>query len=115
MKKRNYLDLARKAAKIAEDKKASDIVILNVRRLTAVADYFLIVTAESTPQINAIMDAVAGDFKEQEGLLPAHREGIDSSSWSVLDFGGLVIHIMSPATRNLYSLERVWSDARKVK
>lgn len=115
MKKPNYLDLARKAARIAEDKKAADIVILNVRRLTAVADYFLIVTAASAPQINAIMDTIAKDFKDNEGLYPVHREGIDSSSWSVLDYGGLVVHIMSPATRNLYALERVWSDARKVK
>lgn len=113
--KTDYLGLARKAAKIADDKKASDIVILNVRRLTAVADYFVIVTADSTPQINAILDEITKNFREHEDMLPIHREGIDSASWSVLDFGGLVVHIMSPAARNLYSLERLWSEARKVK
>ncbi|MHB9154967.1 MAG: ribosome silencing factor [Endomicrobiales bacterium] len=114
-KKFNFLALAREAARIADDKKGKNIVMLNVRRLTAIADYFLIVTAESAPQINAINNTIVKTFREERGLSPVHREGIESTSWSVIDYGGLVIHIMSPSTREMYSLERIWADARQVK
>lgn len=115
MNKINFLKIARIAAKIADDKKCNDILILNVKRLTIIADYFLIATAESSPQMNAVLDAVFKTLKEKENLFPIHREGRQSSSWAVLDYGGLVIHIMSQPARNLYSLEKLWSDARKVK
>jgi ribosome-associated protein len=110
----NFLSLAKQAAAIADDKKASDIVILNVRRFTALADYFIIATADSVTQMTAIANALQKTFKEQ-GITPIHRDGIGSSKWSVIDFGGLVIHIMNPDARDLYDLERKWDGARKVK
>jgi ribosome-associated protein len=110
----NFLQLAKAAANIADEKKATDIVILNVISQTTIADYFVIATAESTPQMNAIIQAIHSDFKQERGLSPLHVEGKDSPSWSVIDYGGLVVHIMSPQTRALFSLERIWSEARKV-
>jgi ribosome-associated protein len=115
MKKIDFLKLARRAAQVADDKKGRDIVILNVRRLTTVANYFLIVTADSAPQMNAILDTIHDTLREEEGIKPVRREGKDSASWTVLDYGGLVIHAMSPASRTMYNLERIWADAKKVK
>lgn len=115
LQKIDFLRLARLAAKIADDRKGQDIVILNVKRLTIVANYFLIVTVESRPQMKAILDAIDETVKQQEGISPIHREGTKHGTWSVLDYGGLVIHVMMPDARALYALEKVWAEARKVK
>ena len=109
----DFLKLAKQAAKIADDKKACDIVILGVKRLTTLADYFLIATADSVTQMQAVTDAIAKSFKEQ-AITPIHRDGIRSAKWSVSDFGGLVIHIMKPEARELYDLEKKWVGARKI-
>jgi ribosome-associated protein len=108
----NYLAASRTAAHVVEDKKAKDIVVINVRKLTEITDYLLIFTAESGPQMNAALDAIEKKFKEDLGLTPLHRDGRQSRTWSVLDFGGIVIHAMSPAARELYALEKIWSGAR---
>jgi len=115
MKTNKFLGLAKKAYEIADSKKSVDAVILNVRRLTSLADYFLIASAESSPQMNAITEAIFKDFRDDYGMMPIHRDGRGSSQWSVLDYGGLVVHIMNPATRKLYSLEKIWDGATKVK
>jgi ribosome-associated protein len=114
MGKIDFLKLARHAARVADDKKGKDIVILNVKRLTVVANYFLIVTAESTVQTRAILDSIFDALKQEDGVPPLRREGVKNATWSVLDYGGLVIHVMMPEARALYSLEKVWADARKV-
>jgi len=114
MGKIDFRDLAVKAAKIADDKKALGTVILDVRDLTAIADYFVITTAESTPQINAVCSEIEKDFKER-GIQAVRREGISSQSWRVIDYGGLVVHVMSPSVRDMYKLERLWQDAKSVK
>ena len=109
----DFLKLAKQAAEIADAKKACDIVILSVKRLTTLADYFLIATADSVIQMQAITDAIAKSFKEQ-AIFPIHRDGIRSTKWSVADFGGLVIHVMKPEARDLYDLEKKWDKARKI-
>lgn len=108
----NFLTASRSAAGIAEEKKAKDIVAMNVRRLTEIADYLVIFTVDSVPQMNAVLDTIEKTFKEDFGVTPLHRDGRQSRSWSVLDYGGLVIHAMFPAARNLYALEKIWSGAR---
>jgi ribosome-associated protein len=114
-KKVNFLILAREAAQVADDKKGKDIVILNVKRLTAMADYLVLVTAESSPQMNAILDTIHKTFKEEHDLAPIHREGRSSTHWAVIDYGGLVIHVMSTQAREFYALDKVWSEARRIK
>ena len=113
MAKTDFLKLSRLAAKFSDEKKGEDISLLNIRRLSSVADYFLIVTADSTVQVNAIKEYIIKSFKETENRTVLHRDGGYSSGWAVLDYGGLIIHIMLPETRRLYSLEKIWSDARK--
>ncbi|MCL2485456.1 MAG: ribosome silencing factor [Endomicrobia bacterium] len=113
MEKIDFLALAKEAAKIADDKKAENTVILDVMDLTAIANYFVIATAESTPQINAICGEIEKSFKEK-GVTVLRREGVNSDSWRVIDYGGLVIHVMSPNVRQTYNLENLWKDAKTV-
>jgi ribosome-associated protein len=110
----DFLKMAKKAAAIADDKKAEDIVILDVRDLTEIANYFVIAAAHSTPQINAVCSEIEKTFKE-EGIKILRKEGVSSTSWRVMDYGGLVVHIMSAQSRELYNLEKLWSDAKIVK
>jgi len=112
--KTNFLKLAKLAAKISDDKKCQDILLLNVRKLTAMADYFLIATAGSSPQMNAVVTTIEKDFKEAGAPPPTHREGRGLSTWAVLDYGGLIIHIMNEDSRRFYLLEKIWSEAKKI-
>jgi len=114
MSKIDFLKMAEKAAEIADDKKAVKTVILDVRSLTAIANYFVITTAESMPQINAVCGEIEKVFKE-EAITIVRKEGVSSASWRVLDYGGLVIHVMSQQVRDLYNLEKLWSGAKVVK
>lgn len=113
--KMNYLKLAKKAYEIADSKKAVNPLILNIRRLTPMADYFVIASGESSPQINAIIDTIYKTFRDDYGLLPIHRDGRGSDHWTAIDYGGLVVHIMNEASRKLYGLEKIWDKARIVK
>ncbi len=108
----DFFKLAVKAAKIADDKKAIDTVVLDVRDLTTIANYFVVTTAESTPQINAVSGDIEKTFKVEDALIPVRREGISSSTWRVIDYGGIVIHVMSPEVRSSYNLESVWREAK---
>jgi ribosome-associated protein len=113
-KKPNFLKLAKDAANIIDDKKGSRITIVNVKKLTTLADYFLIATVESPPQLNAVISAVKKAFINSEAPL-SHAEGIHSYQWAVLDYGGLVIHIMQEEARNFYALDNIWADGKKIR
>jgi ribosome-associated protein len=110
----DFFKLAAKAAKIADDKKAIDTMVLDVRDLTTIANYFVVTTAESTPQINVVSGDIEKTFKAEDALIPVRREGISSSTWRVIDYGGIVIHVMSPEVRASYNLESVWCEAKIV-
>ncbi|MDR1195281.1 MAG: ribosome silencing factor [Endomicrobium sp.] len=110
----DFLKMAKKAAAIADDKKADDIIILDVRNLTEIANYFVIAAAQSAPQINAVCSEIEKAFKEED-IKILRREGVSSTSWRVLDYGGLVVHVMSRQSRELYNLEKLWSDAKIIK
>jgi ribosome-associated protein len=111
MAKIDFLELAEIAVKIAEDKKARDAFIFDVRKLTAATNYFVIVTAESAPQINAVAQDIEKVFKER-GITILRKEGTSSPSWKVLDYGGMMAHIMSPEMRELYKLENLWEKSK---
>ncbi len=113
--KRNFLTLAKFAAKIADDKKAEEVVALNIQKLTSEANYVVIASAGSSTQVNAIRQTIMQEFKDTEGLLPLYCDGRDSVSWSVLDYGGVVIHIMSPQSRGFYNLDKIYSEGTKLK
>ena len=103
------LEIAEKAVKILDSKKAQDIRAIRVRDLTVVADYFVIASGSSTTQVKALADEV--EFKLGEiGLKNLRAEGYQAADWIVLDYGEVLIHIFCGDTRKFYSLERVWAD-----
>jgi ribosome-associated protein len=102
--------LALKLAEFALSKKADNIKILDLRKLTTIADYFVICTAYSEPQVKAIMDAILEGAKKL-GENAWHKEGISLKSWVLLDYVDVVVHIFLKETRNFYGLEKLWGDA----
>ncbi len=101
---------ARRVVELAEDKKASDIVLLDVHALTSLADYFVICSGGSERQLGAIADGIAEGLKAG-GVLPLGREGGAGAHWVLLDFGAVVVHVFAPPERDYYQLEKLWSDA----
>ncbi len=110
---RAALDLARRIVEIAEDKKAADIVLLDVSALTTLADHFVICSGGSERQLDAIADAIVEDLRA-EGTRPIGREGVAASHWVLLDFGAVIVHVFTPPERDYYALEKHWSEARTV-
>jgi ribosome-associated protein len=96
------------------DKKATDVVVLNVAKLTSVADYLVLGSAESERQTHAIADHVEG-ILSSSGSAPLSMEGTGSSPWVLIDFGDVVAHIFRHDVREHYALERLWADAKRVR
>ena len=90
-------------------KKANDVVVMDLRKLSSVADFFVICSADSDVQVKAIADAVEDGMKER-GVSPWHREA-GSLNWFLLDYVDVVLHVFHKNTRAYYSLEKLWGDA----
>ncbi len=95
--------------KLIEDKKGEDIVVLDVKKLTTLADYFIICSAEVSEHSKAIYDEIKFQLKKK-GILPLSEEGKLSGDWIVMDYGEVIVHIMLPEKREFYSLERMWRE-----
>ncbi|QBD78232.1 ribosome silencing factor [Ktedonosporobacter rubrisoli] len=105
--------LARVAVNTASDKKASDVLLLDIRDVTTIADYFVICSGNNPRQIQTIADTVDEELSKQGALL-LHREGDAETGWILLDFGDIIVHIFSQKEREYYRIERLWSDAKTV-
>lgn len=101
------------AVNAADDKKANDLVILDISKVTSFANYFLLCTGDSSRQMQAIADEVEKQLKEA-GIRPSHVEGYQNSEWILLDCTDLVVHIFSKNARAFYDLERLWRDSQKM-
>ncbi|MBI5632363.1 MAG: ribosome silencing factor [Nitrospirae bacterium] len=106
-------DLALKAADAALQKKAQDLVVLELIGLTVIADYFVICSGESTTQVKAIADFIEHDLLKQ-GIRPMGKEGLNYGHWALLDYGDVVIHVFERESREYYSLEKLWMDAKTI-
>ncbi len=102
------------AAQAADEKKATDIMVQEVRELIGVTDYFVIATAASSRQVDAIIDEIEDELREKAGIKPSHREVSPDGSWPLLDYGNIVVHVFMPETREYYRLEALWNDAPTV-
>ncbi len=107
------LEVARRIVELAEDKKAADIVLLEIAPLTTVADYLVICSGGSERQLGAIADGVVEGLK-LDGVRILGREGESDSHWVLLDAGSVIVHVFAPPERDYYSLEKLWSDARTI-
>ncbi|MFZ5816374.1 MAG: ribosome silencing factor [Bacillota bacterium] len=105
--------MAQLAAYAADEKKAKEVRILDIRSISTVADYFIICSATSSTHVRAIADNVEEQL-ERKGLRLHHMEGYQNGKWILLDFGDLVIHVMQEEERSFYNLERLWGDAVEV-
>jgi len=109
-----YKKAALLAAEAASEKKGEDIIVLDVRKLTPITDYFVIVTVNSQPQAQAVREAIADSLIDQ-GIDLRNRQQQLSKRWLLLDFAGVLAHIFIKDAREFYNLERLWSKAVKVK
>lgn len=107
--------LARNIGQLLSDKKAVDVVILDVRGLTSYADYFVVASGESDRQVSAMAEHVLTTLKKNEGLRPVGHEGMDTGQWVLLDFGEVIAHLFYSEMRAHYDLEGLWADARREK
>lgn len=101
------------AIEAAQNKKAGAVTLLDFTGLGAFTDYFLLCTGYSTPQVEAISDAIEEALKTR-GLRPQHREGRSGAEWLLLDYGGFIVHILTERLRLFYDLERLWRMARRI-
>lgn len=106
-------EVVRLAATAADDKHGRDIVAIEVRDLTSIADYFLLVSAASTTQAQAIYEAI-DEAMSRHGREPLHVEGRTELHWILMDYADVVIHIFLEETRAFYGLERLWGDAPRL-
>jgi ribosome-associated protein len=109
------LILARQCVLAAEDKKASEPVILDLRAVSTITDYLVICSAQSEPQIKAIANGVEAALKETLDRRPFAVDGFPTSQWIVIDYGEVMLHIFHEQKRGVYALEDLWSDAPIVK
>ena len=98
---------------MASDKQATDILMLDIRNVTGFADFFVIVTAESSRQMEAVSEDVQESLK-REGASLHHREGNVASGWLLLDFGDVIVHVFAPEEREFYQLEELWARGQEI-
>lgn len=102
---------AKKIAKYASDKKAQDIILLNMEGLSSVTDYFIIASARNTQLVKAIADNIEKELFANEGITATNKEGYQEGRWILMDFDSIVVHIFLEEERNFYNLEELWAQA----
>ncbi len=101
------------AAHAAQDKKAVDLAVLDVREVSSFTDYFIICSGQNTRQVKAIADAVEETLLKNRER-PAHVEGYDRAEWVLLDYFDFIVHVFTPPMREFYGLERLWGSAERI-
>jgi len=107
-------DKAIEAARAAVDKKAGDVLVLDLQGLTTITDYFVICSGESTTQVKAITEEIEERFRA-EGVKPLGIEGLSHGRWVLMDYNDVIVHIFEEETRKFYELEKLWIDAERIR
>lgn len=105
-------ELVEIAVAALEEVKATDITVIDVKDKTSITDFMVIASGSSSRQVKALVDNVLEKVKER-GVRPVGSEGLDTGEWALLDLGDIVVHVMLPATRQFYDLERLWQGAEQ--
>lgn len=106
-------DLATKIVKVLDSKKGIDITGIDIRELTTIGDYFLLVTGTSSPHVKALAEEVE-DTLSKEGIEPRRIEGAQSATWILMDYQDVILHVFTKETREFYNMERLWADAPRM-
>ncbi len=106
-------DIAVIAANALEEKKALDLSIIDIDKVSVIADYFVIASGSNTNQIQAMTDEVE-ERLSKAGFVPKHIEGYRSANWVLMDYGDVIVHIFDVENRAFYNLERIWKDGKAV-
>jgi ribosome-associated protein len=107
--------LALLCREFADNKKAEDIVVLDVHELSSVTDYFVIASGTSEPHLRAIVEEITSKLRDEYDLRPVRTDGSTQTAWVALDFFDVIVHIMRADVRERYDLEGLWGDAKRVK
>ncbi len=107
--------LALLCRELADNRKAEDLVVLDVRELSTVTDYFVIASGSSEPHLRAIVDEITDTLREEHDVRPRAADGTLHTGWVVLDFFDVIVHVMKKDVRERYDLETLWGDAPQVK
>ena len=107
-------EAVQKAAAILIDRKANDVVLLSLKGVSDMTDYFLIASGTSDTHVRALGNAVLEDMKKEAGQMANHSEGLQQGRWVLLDYVDFVVHVFHPTLRNFYQIERLWADAQVV-
>lgn len=103
--------LVKRIIDLIQNKKGEDIVILDIRKVTSIADYFILATGSTGTQVKAIADEITTKTKNEDGISVWHVEGYEALSWVLLDYVDVVVHLFDPETRNYYAIDKLWKDA----
>ncbi len=112
--KNNPDDLVKIVGEVLSEKKAEDIIAINIAERTVVADYFIIASGRSTTSVNALAAKVDEKLSKDYGLEPLHKEGMREGRWIALDYGSVIVHIFHSETRAFYQLERLWTEKASI-
>ena len=110
----NAKELVKYVCEALLERKGKEIEVLHIEQLTTLTEYFVICSATSTTQVRALADSVEYHLKTDHGVMPHHTEGFESSSWILLDYGSVLVHIFLPESRDFYKLENLWKDGERV-
>ena len=112
--KDSALTLVQRAAAILVERKANDVVLLSLKGVSDMTDYFLIASGTSDTHVRALGNSVLEDLKKETGQMANHTEGLQQGRWVLLDYVDFVVHVFHPTLRNFYQIERLWADAETV-
>ncbi|CAB4362293.1 MAG: ribosome silencing factor [Actinobacteria bacterium] len=108
------LELAKVAAKAADDKKADHTLVLEVGEVLSITDYFVITSANNRRMVKSVVDAVEDAVREQLGRTPLRSEGVGEQQWVLIDYGDVVVHVFAEEMRMYYEIERLYRDVPKI-
>jgi len=108
-------ELALFCRECAENRKGEDLVILDMRKVTSLADFFVVCTGTSDPHLRAIVSEITERLKTDHGIKPRARDGVGLASWVVVDYADVIVHVMKSEIRAHYDLEGLWGDAPRVR
>lgn len=108
------LSLSKLIAKLAVNKKAENVIILDLRKVANFCDYFIIMTGSANTHVETLTSYIVSKLKQEYGILPHHIEGEETNQWVVIDYITVVVNIMLPEIREFYALERIWAKGKKV-